>query len=152
MKEIGAVTIAKLIEAHYEKDENKFNSYANFIAEAYEENGEVRASTIIKSRIDGSYKDKPNVISLDEIPKDELFVVANIYINEIGIVPYYEIFDGKHHRIYFKGRKEDCEKFLDNLCNSCCQLLNGKKTDFCNSCVNHKWYVHYTGNHYYDYI
>ena len=34
MKVIGAVTIGKLIEAHYEKDEHKFKSYAEFIAEA----------------------------------------------------------------------------------------------------------------------
>ena len=30
MKVIGAVTIGKLIEAHYEKDEHKFKSYAEF--------------------------------------------------------------------------------------------------------------------------
>ena len=40
MKVIGAVTIGKLIEAHYEKDEHKFKSYAEFIAEAYKERGE----------------------------------------------------------------------------------------------------------------
>ena len=33
MKVIGAVTIGKLIEAHYVKDEHKFKSYAEFIAE-----------------------------------------------------------------------------------------------------------------------
>ena len=65
MKEIGAVTIAKLIEAHYEKDEDEFLSYANFIAEAYEEKGEVRASTIIRKRLDGIYKDESKIISVD---------------------------------------------------------------------------------------
>ena len=59
MKVIGAVTIGKLIEAHYEKDEHKFKSYAEFIADAYNEMGEERAERIIRSRIDGSYKDKP---------------------------------------------------------------------------------------------
>lgn len=67
MKEIGAVTIGKLIEAHYEKDEHKFKSYAEFIAEAYKERGEERAEGIIRSRIDGSYKNKPKVI----IPEKE---------------------------------------------------------------------------------
>lgn len=51
MKEIGAVTIGKLIEAHYEKDEYKFKAYAKFIAEAYKERGE----RIIRSKINGTY-------------------------------------------------------------------------------------------------
>jgi hypothetical protein len=68
MKEIGAVTIGKLIEAHYEKDEHKFKSYAEFIAEAYNEMGEERAEKIIRSRIDGSYKNKLKVI----IPEQEI--------------------------------------------------------------------------------
>ena len=68
MKVIGAVTIGKLIEAHYERDEHKFKSYAEFIAEAYNEMGEERAESITRSRIDGSYKDKPKVI----IPEKEI--------------------------------------------------------------------------------
>ena len=68
MKVIGAVTIGKLIEAHYGKDEHKFKSYAEFIADAYKERGEERAERIIRSRIDGSYKDKPKVI----IPEQEI--------------------------------------------------------------------------------
>lgn len=47
MKVIGAVTIGKLIEAHYAKDEHKFKSYAEFIAEAYKERGKERAERII---------------------------------------------------------------------------------------------------------
>lgn len=46
MKNINAVTIGKMIEAHIEKDEQKFFSYVNFIAEAYEEVGEERSATI----------------------------------------------------------------------------------------------------------
>ena len=68
MKVIGAVTIGKLIEAHYEKDEHKFKSYVEFIAEAYKEMGEERAERIIRSRIEGSYKDKPKVT----IPEQEI--------------------------------------------------------------------------------
>lgn len=40
MKVINATTIGVLISAHMEGDEEKFLSYANFIAEAYEEAGE----------------------------------------------------------------------------------------------------------------
>ena len=56
MKTINAVTIGKLIEAHVEHDEEKFLSYANFIAEAYEEQGEEREAKIIRSKLDRSYK------------------------------------------------------------------------------------------------
>ena len=66
MKEIGAVTIGKLIEAHYEKDEQKFKSYVDFIADAYKERGEERAERIIRSKIDGIYKNKSVVVALDK--------------------------------------------------------------------------------------
>lgn len=72
--------------------------------------------------------------------KDD-FVVTNTYINELGVLPYYMTFDGDNHKVFFRGTANDCNKFLDNLCSSCCQLLDGQKTDFCNDCVNHKWYV-----------
>ena len=83
MKVIEAVTIGKLIEAHYEKDEHKFKSYAEFIAEAYKERGEERAERIIRSRIDGSYKDKPKVIITEQeikkkMTKEELEKETNL--------------------------------------------------------------------------
>ena len=56
MKCISAVTIGKLIEAHMEHDEGKFLSYANFIADAYEESGEERSARIIRKKISGEYK------------------------------------------------------------------------------------------------
>lgn len=58
---ISAVTIGKLIEAHMEHDEKKFISYANFIAEAYEQQGEDRKARIIRKRLDGTYKNDPQV-------------------------------------------------------------------------------------------
>lgn len=61
MKVISATTIAKLIEAHIEKDDEKFFNYAKFIAESYEEQGEQIKANIIISRIDGSYRDKHRV-------------------------------------------------------------------------------------------
>ena len=72
MKVIGAVTIGKLIEAHYEKDEHKFKSYAEFIADGYNEMGEERAERIIRSRINGSYKDKPKVIITEQEKKKKM--------------------------------------------------------------------------------
>jgi len=62
MKCISAVTIGKLIEAHMDHDEQKFLSYANFIAEAYEEQGEERSAKIIRSKLDGSYKKQSKVV------------------------------------------------------------------------------------------
>ena len=61
MKRISAVTIGKLIEAHMEHDEEKFLSYANFIADAYEESGEERSAKIIRSRLSGEYKNQSKV-------------------------------------------------------------------------------------------
>lgn len=71
MKEICVVTIGKLIEAHYERDEPKFKAYAEFIAEAYKERGEERAERIIRSKIDGTYKNKPVVVTLDKEIKEK---------------------------------------------------------------------------------
>lgn len=62
MKVITTVTIAHLIEAHMERDEKKFLSYANFIADAYEEQGENRKAQIIRSRLDGTYKNQQKVL------------------------------------------------------------------------------------------
>lgn len=62
MKCINATTIGKLIEAHMEHDEKKFLSYANFIAEAYEEQGEELKARIIRSKLDGSYKKQSKVV------------------------------------------------------------------------------------------
>ncbi|OUO77931.1 hypothetical protein B5F53_12020 [Blautia sp. An249] len=66
MKCITAVTIGKLIEAHMEHDEEKFLSYANFIAEAYEESGEERSAKIIRSKISGENK-KQSEVTLDTL-------------------------------------------------------------------------------------
>lgn len=61
---ISAVTIGKLIEAHMKGDEEKFLSYANFIAEAYEQEGDELGAKIIRKRIDGTMDNEPQV-SLD---------------------------------------------------------------------------------------
>ena len=64
MKCISAVTIGKLIESHMEHDEEKFLSYANFIADAYEESGEERSAKIIRNKISCEYK-KESKVTLD---------------------------------------------------------------------------------------
>lgn len=78
MKAIGVVTIGKLIEAHYEKDEHKFEAYAEFIAEAYNEKGDKIAEELIRSKIDGSYKNKPVAVTSDKEIKE------NIYSNKVN--------------------------------------------------------------------
>ena len=59
---IGVVTIGKLIESHMENDNDKFISYAKFIADEYELSGNIRAAKIIRSKLDGSYKKSPKVV------------------------------------------------------------------------------------------
>lgn len=61
-KHVDASTIARLIEAHVEKDEQKFFDWASFIADAYAEAGEKRSARIIRSRIDGSYKNQTKAV------------------------------------------------------------------------------------------
>lgn len=65
MNGLNATVIGNLISAHYEGDSQKFDSFANFIAEAYEQRGDLRSASIIRKRIDGSYKRDPQV-TLDE--------------------------------------------------------------------------------------
>lgn len=78
MKCTSAVAIGKLIEAHIEHDEEKFLSYANFIADAYEEAGEERSAKIIRSKISGEYKENPKV-TLDS---DLVITLLKSYIQQ----------------------------------------------------------------------
>lgn len=64
MQIISAVTIAALIQAHKDGDEEKFNRYANFIVTKYLVAGEERSARIIRHRIDGTIKEQP-VVTLD---------------------------------------------------------------------------------------
>lgn len=61
MKAISVSTIGNLISAHMESDNEKFLKFANFIAEAYEDAGEVGCARIIRKRIDGTYKNDSTV-------------------------------------------------------------------------------------------
>ena len=62
MKTINTTTIGKLISAHYEGDNEKFDTYVRFIIESYEEQGEQRKADIIRKRADGSYKNQPKIV------------------------------------------------------------------------------------------
>lgn len=83
MKEIGVVTIGKLIEAHYEKDEHKFKWYADLIADAYNEKGDTIAEGLIRSKIDGSYKNEPKAVISHSKAEQELNLHNNLV--DLGI-------------------------------------------------------------------
>lgn len=67
MNAINVVTIGKLIAAHREGDEEKFRAYVEFIAEAYEQQGNDRAANIIRSNYTGgSYRGVTKTSSEEE--------------------------------------------------------------------------------------
>ncbi len=61
-KVISAVAIGKLIEYHKEGNDEKFDEWANFILEAYEEAGNTTAANLIRNKINGV---KTAEVSLD---------------------------------------------------------------------------------------
>lgn len=101
MKCISAVTIGELIEAHMEHDEEKFMSYANFIADAYEESGEERSARIIRKKIFGEYKKEPKV-TLDEYEENKkngflLGILGDAAVNLSNRTYPYTVHDGKRY-------------------------------------------------------
>ena len=126
VKAIGAVTIGKLIEAHYEKDEHKFKSYAEFIAEAYKERGEERAERIIRSKIDGTYKNKP-VVGFDEVMELERRIASQrgtirVYNNKL-----------KSRLEQVERLKQENKELREKNAELTCQM---KRNTFCYSCKN----------------
>lgn len=69
MNVVGVVTLGKLIEAHRDGDEQKFKTYVEFIAEAYEQQGNDRGARIIRNSYTGGGKDTAKVI-LDAASSD----------------------------------------------------------------------------------
>lgn len=68
MKVIGATAIGNLIYAHKNGDEEKFNTWANFIADAYAESGNEIAAKLIRDRLNGV---KPStIVVLDAVQFD----------------------------------------------------------------------------------
>lgn len=82
MNEINAVTIGKLIAAHREGDEEKFRTYVEFIAKAYEEQGNDRAAHIIRSNYTGDYGVQGKIV-LDEAGKQTVYYESGWYEPEI---------------------------------------------------------------------
>lgn len=82
MNIINAVTIGKLIAAHREGDEEKFRAYVEFIAEAYEQQGNDRAANIIRSNYTGDYGEQGKVV-LDEAGEQTVYYETGWYEPEI---------------------------------------------------------------------
>lgn len=82
MNQINTVTIGKLIEAHREGDEKKFRNYVDFIAKAYEEQGNDRAARIIRSSYTGDYGEQGKVV-LDEATEQTVYYETGWYEPEI---------------------------------------------------------------------
>lgn len=82
MNQINAVTIGKLIAAHREGDEEKFRTYVDFIAEAYEQQGNDRAANIIRSNYTGDYGEQGKVV-LDEAGEQTVYYETGWYEPEI---------------------------------------------------------------------
>lgn len=78
MNVVGVVTLGKLIEAHRDGDEQKFKTYVEFIAKAYEQQGNDRGARIIRNSYAGSNKESSKVILDAASP------------NEQDIAVYYE--------------------------------------------------------------
>lgn len=75
---ISAVAIGKLIAAHREGDEEKFKAYVDFIAKAYEEQGNDRAAHIIRSNYTGNYNEQGKVV-LDEAGEQTVYYETGWY-------------------------------------------------------------------------
>lgn len=78
MNAINVVTIGKLIAAHREGDEEKFRAYVEFIAEAYEQQGNDRAANIIRSNYTGDYGEQGKVV-LDEAGEQTTYYETGWY-------------------------------------------------------------------------
>ena len=99
MNQINAVTIGKLIAAHREGDEEKFKAYVDFIAKAYEEQGNDRAAHIIRSNYTGNYNEQGKVV-LDEAGEQTVYYETGWYEPEI-------LGSGGSHRGVAKTSSED---------------------------------------------
>ena len=82
MNQINVVTIGKLIAAHRESDEEKFRTYVEFIAKAYEEQGNDRAAHIIRSNYTGGFGEQGKVV-LDEAGEQTVYYETGWYEPEI---------------------------------------------------------------------
>lgn len=82
MNAINVVTIGKLIAAHREGDEEKFKNYVDFIADAYEQQGNNRAANIIRSNYTGDYGEQGKVV-LNEATEQTVYYETGWYEPDI---------------------------------------------------------------------
>lgn len=78
MNQINAVTIGKLIAAHREGDEEKFRAYVEFIAKAYEQQGNNSAANIIRNNYTGDFGEQGKVV-LDEATEQTTYYETGWY-------------------------------------------------------------------------
>lgn len=78
MNAINVVTIGKLIAAHREGDKEKFKNYVDFIADAYEQQGNNRAANIIRSNYTGDYGEQGKVV-LEEATEQTTYYETGWY-------------------------------------------------------------------------
>lgn len=95
VNQINAVAIGKLISAHRECDEQKFKAYVDFIAKAYEEQGNDRAANIIRSNYTGDYGEQGKVV-LDEATEQTTYyetpTIMSIKLRRVPKTARYMVF------------------------------------------------------------
>lgn len=62
--QVSWVLVSKLMEAHDEHDNDKFNEYGELIAHRLEINNNKRGAKIIRKRLDGNYRNE-QMVTLD---------------------------------------------------------------------------------------
>ena len=90
-KVITASTIGKLIEAHIEKNDEKFWSYVQFIEEAFRDNNDEFAARIIKKYLDGSYNNENKVEALEGLTYKRLYECLVEKIQEVASEHKYKV-------------------------------------------------------------
>lgn len=126
MNVVGVVTLGKLIEAHRDSDEQKFKTYVEFIAEAYEQQGNDRGARIIRNSYTGGGTDTAKVI-LDAASPDEQDVA--VYY-ETG---YYELdvmgSGGSYHGVTTTNSAAEAMRRLDTYAANYIQRVTLYKKD-----------------------
>lgn len=113
MNQINAVTIGKLIAAHREGDEEKFKAYVDFIAEAYEQQGNDRAAHIIRSNYTGDYGEQGKVV-LDEATEQTTYYETGWYEPDVFGVRWLL---SRSYKSNFRGRS--IATAAETLCRLC---------------------------------
>lgn len=108
MNQINAVTLGKLIAAHREGDEQKFKTYVDFIAKAYEEQGNDRAANIIRSNYTGDYGEQGKVV-LDETTEQTTYYETGWYEPDVLL--------SRSYKSNFRGRS--IATAAETLCRLC---------------------------------